>query len=121
MEHLRQARAVGWFLAAWVLGCGQGKLGESGTSGDMGGSGGAAGAGGSSGGTGGSGDGTGGSGGASGSGGSGGSGGVSCGSGGPAARGLLPRSKTVANLMRTYLVYLPPAVDPATPVPLVFV
>jgi len=36
-------------------------------------------------------------------------------------RGRTSRSLTVAGSKRTYLVYLPPSLDPATPVPLVFV
>ncbi len=36
-------------------------------------------------------------------------------------RGLSSRSMTVAGLNRTYLVYLPPPLDPRSPIPLVFV
>ncbi|HEX3346043.1 MAG TPA: PHB depolymerase family esterase [Polyangiaceae bacterium] len=36
-------------------------------------------------------------------------------------RGLTSRSSTAAGLKRTYLVYLPPSLDPSKPVPFVFV
>jgi polyhydroxybutyrate depolymerase len=36
-------------------------------------------------------------------------------------RGLTSRSMTVAGMNRTYLIYLPQALDPSTPVPFVFV